>query len=325
MTTTGTDPVLVVLAAGLAKRYGGCKPLAPIGLQGEAVIDLTASDARSAGFGDVVPIVGPGTGAAIEYHIRRKWPRTIRVIPAYQHTPLGTAHAVLCARPIVGDRPFAVVNGDDVYGSAALAVLYHFLTEDPAPPPRGARPTGVGEPPPNNRHALVSFRLADSVVGTAPVTRGTVACHDGFLTQIDERRKVSRQSDGTFAAGDARQPAVLDPATPVSVNLWGFRPGIWPALQAAVAAAGVHGAGDPTTTDPASPGDVASVDEVLLPEVVASLVVSTSTPSHSVAVLPGPGRCVGVTHAADLPEVRAVLATMVALGERPANLWTAPA
>ena len=44
--TTGR-PVLVVLAAGMAKRYGGCKPLAPVGLHGEAVIDLIAGDAVS--------------------------------------------------------------------------------------------------------------------------------------------------------------------------------------------------------------------------------------------------------------------------------------
>ena len=53
----------MVLAAGMAKRYGGCKPLAPVGLHGEAVIDLIAGDAVAAGFGDVVLVLGPADRA----------------------------------------------------------------------------------------------------------------------------------------------------------------------------------------------------------------------------------------------------------------------
>ena len=45
----GADLALVILAAGRAKRYGGCKPLAPVGPQGEAVIDLSVE-------GDAVPV-----------------------------------------------------------------------------------------------------------------------------------------------------------------------------------------------------------------------------------------------------------------------------
>ena len=61
--TTGR-PVLVVMAAGVARRYGGCKPLAPVGLHGEAVIDLNAGDAVRAGFGHIVLVLGPATGPA---------------------------------------------------------------------------------------------------------------------------------------------------------------------------------------------------------------------------------------------------------------------
>ena len=53
---------LVVLAAGRARRYGGVKPLAPIGPDGEAVIDLLAGDALRAGFERIVLVVNPDTG-----------------------------------------------------------------------------------------------------------------------------------------------------------------------------------------------------------------------------------------------------------------------
>jgi CTP:molybdopterin cytidylyltransferase MocA len=69
VTTKSTKPALVILAAGRARRYGGCKPLAPVGPRGEAVIDLVASDALAAGFGSIVLVLGPATGPAIRYHV----------------------------------------------------------------------------------------------------------------------------------------------------------------------------------------------------------------------------------------------------------------
>jgi len=299
-------PVLVMLAAGMAKRYGGCKPLAPVGIHGEAVIDLTVADAAGAGFGDVVLVVGPSTGPAIEYHVARTWPGQIAVRSVVQPLPLGTAHAVLCARDAVGERPFAVVNGDDIYGADAFALLARQLQD----------------PPRRDEHALVAFDLAESVVGTGPVTRGTIrADSDGMLLGIDERKQVRRQPDGSFSADDGREPTMLEPTTPVSVNLWGFQPDIWPVLAAAVAEVhpwAVTDAGRAATTVPADPAH--SDVEVLLPEVVDAF-VSGDPPTGRVRVLPGPGRCVGVTHADDLPLVRSVLAAMIGAGRRPEWPW----
>ncbi len=104
MLISGVAPPLVVLAAGMARRYGGCKPLAPIGLHGEAVIDLLVSDALSAGFGQIILVVHPETGPAIKYHIERCWPTSVEVSFAEQRLPLGTVHAVLAARTAAGNR-----------------------------------------------------------------------------------------------------------------------------------------------------------------------------------------------------------------------------
>lgn len=40
--------------------------------------------------------------------------RAIQTISIRQHSPKGLGHAILCARPAVGDEPFAVLLGDDV-------------------------------------------------------------------------------------------------------------------------------------------------------------------------------------------------------------------
>jgi hypothetical protein len=297
------QPVLVMLAAGMAKRYGGAtKPLAPVGLHGEAVIDLNASDALAAGFGEVVMILGPETGPAIAYHIEQTWPKWVPVSLTEQTIPLGTAHAALCAHEKVGDRPFALVNGDDVYGAGALSLLCRHLEQ-------------------SDEHANVAFRLADTVVSDEPVTRGTCTVGpDGLLVGMVERKLVTRQADGSFRAGDGQQPERLGPDTPVSVNLWGLRPSIWPVLEASVTA--VHPAvGEGGTVE----GELGNDDEVLLPEVVGALVAgrAAGTPSpQPVRVLKGSGRCIGVTHPEDLPIVSTEIAVMVGQGQRAERLWS---
>jgi MobA-like NTP transferase domain len=279
-------PSFVILAAGRARRYGGCKPLAPVGPGGESVIDLVASDARQAGFGTIVLVLGPETGPAIRYHVEHVWPKSVEVAFALQEAPLGTVHAVLAASEYVGDQPYGVGNADDIYGLAASALLAGHLRED--------EPT----------NALVGFRLADAVVGDAPVTRGICrVSDDGRLLGVDERRLVTPLEGGGFTSADGREPALISPDARVSMNLWGFTPAFHQILRAAMDAA-----------------TEASVDaEVLLPEVVGQS-LATSTFS----VLPAAGRCIGVTHPDDLTLVQAEVNRQIGRGERPAALW-APA
>ncbi|MGH9016321.1 MAG: NTP transferase domain-containing protein [Acidimicrobiales bacterium] len=296
-------PVVVVMAAGVARRYGGCKPLAPVGLHGEAVLDINVGDARRAGFGSVVLVLGPATGPAISYHVARTWPDWVPVASTVQSVPLGTVHAVLRARALVGDRPFAVVNADDIYGVGALRLLADHLGS-------------------TTDHALVSYELQGTVVTADPVTRGMCETEEGWLRALVERRSVVRRPDGTFSADDGLEPKDPPPDTPVSMNLWGFQPRIWPYLVEAL-----HHVHPTLADDGSAPGDpTTSATEVLLPEVVGAMVRRTGGSAEEAAarrvrVLPTPGRCIGVTHADDVPVVRTELAEMVGRGRRPESVW----
>jgi hypothetical protein len=277
-------PAIVVLAAGRAKRYGGCKPLAPVGPHGEAVIDLVASDALAAGFATVVLVLGPGTGPAIRYHVERTWPDAVDVRFALQPEPRGTVDAVLSAAEFVSDAPYGVGNADDIYGIAGCTLLAEHLR-------------GNGDV-----NALVGYRLADAVIGFSPVTRGICEVDGaGRLLGVDERRQVRALPEGGFVAGDGREPTSLPGDARVSMNLWGFTPEFHKILQAALDGA----------------EDASEEKEVLLPEVVAQ-----SLGTSGFAVLPAEGRCVGVTHPDDLALVQAELNREIAAGERPARLWS---
>jgi MobA-like NTP transferase protein len=279
----GAGLALVVLAAGRAKRYGGVKPLAPVGSHGEAVIDLVASDALAAGFDTIVLVLGPSTGPAIRYHVEHTWPPTVDVRFATQSMPRGTVDAVLSASDHVGDAPYGVGNADDIYGRAGCALLAEHVRSH------------------GDTNALVGYRLADAVIGSSPVTRGICRVGaDGMLLGVDERRQVTATPEGSFVAGDGREPATLSADAQVSMNLWGFTPAFHKTLQAAMEAA----------------VDASEESEVLLPEVVAQ-----SLTTSSFAVLRAGGRCVGVTHPDDLALVQAELNRQVGAGERPAALW----
>ncbi len=324
MSTQGREPrpAVVVLAGGQAQRYRGCKPLAPVGLHGEAVIDLTASDARAAGFGGIVLVLGPQTASAITYHVRRCWPSSVPVTFAVQQVPLGTAHALLCARESLPEGPFAVVNADDVYGVPALEVLAQQLSGSTVNPRSQAETDTPDTPRGGADHALVAFAMRDTIVTSEPVTRGTcVVGGNRNLAAIVERRKVTMHSDGSFSSHDGLEPVEIPGDTLVSVNLWGFAASVWPVLEAAVVATHRGVAPDGSVRDSAA---VDPEVEVLLPEVIGELVAGRAPgggPAQSVRVLDGPGRCLGVTHSEDLPIVRSELAAMVGQGLRPEGIW----
>jgi hypothetical protein len=261
-----------------------------VGPEGEAVIDLLASDALAAGFGSVVLVVGPATGPAIRYHVSRTWPDAVPVHFALQPAPLGTVHAVLAAGPHLGDHPFGVANADDLYGEAALRTLADHL----------ATP-GAGS-------ALVGFRLRNAVVGDSAVTRGVCrVAADGSLTSVTERRGVRALGDGRFTTDDGEDPAELDGDTLVSMNLWAFDAAMHKVLRAAMDEA--TGASEEA--------------EVLLPEVVGAQLAGR-LPGGPVpfTVLAADGRCLGVTHPDDLELVRSELAHLVGAGHRPGRLWS---
>ena len=164
------SPTLVILAAGLGKRYaGGIKQLAPVGPRGETLLEYTAFDAARAGFGRAVLVVRPG--------IEPPRLRGLEVAVALQAEPLGTAHAVMAAeREVHG--PFAVANADDLYGREAVATMARFL--------------GDG----GDAWAVAGYRLADTLSPEGGVSRAICRTDaEGWLTGIEERRNVTSGGD----------------------------------------------------------------------------------------------------------------------------------
>jgi len=273
---------LVVLAAGHGRRFGGLKQLAPVGPAGVAIMDFTARDAVTAGFDGVILIVREEVQDELLTHIKSFWPDGLPVVPVVQGSIAGTAQAVESARPFV-DGPFGVVNADDLYGTPAIVALSTQL-RDGAP----------GE------HVIVSYRLEDTILTDAPVTRGVCEIgDDGFLNRVVEH-SVRRLPGGGFealplAGRGEQKPRRLSGEEDVSMNLWGFAESMLDELDEALDAF------DPAT----APHAEGEPPELLLPDVVGR---AAAEGRALIRVVPSHSRCIGLTHPDDLPLVRSLIA-----------------
>ena len=220
---------LVIMAAGMASRYGGSKQVDGMGPNGEILMEYSIRDAIHAGFTKVVFIIKPEIREKLHEICGRKFENQIELCYAYQNfdsvpadvpagrvKPFGTVHAVLCARGHVSE-PFAVINADDYYGTESFAQMYAFLT--------GSRR--------ESHAAMMGYRLGNTVSRHGAVTRGICQTENGLLTEVREVRRVQLTDDGRILdLADEANPEVLDPESSVSMNFWGFGPEIFPDLDA---------------------------------------------------------------------------------------------
>src|SRR5581483_5211787 len=151
----------------MGSRFGGPKQIAPIGPGGSALIDYAARDAEAAGFGRLVLIIRGEIEGAMREHVERHWPARLR--PEYVRQDLEpAAQAAVAAAPLLGGGPFGVANADDLYGPSAFGALARHLA------------AGGG-------HALVAYRLANTLLGDRPVNRALCRIgDDGRLTGVVE-------------------------------------------------------------------------------------------------------------------------------------------
>lgn len=171
---------LVILAAGMGSRFGGLKQVAPLGPNGEFIIDYSIHDAISAGFEKVIFIIKEENYEIFKSTIGSRVEDKIKVCYAFQKNdidlfknrvkPLGTAHAIMAARPYI-DGPFMIINADDYYGVDAFIKGSNFLDNMES-----------------NTYGLVGYRAINTISSNGSVKRGICESKDGYLTNIVESK-----------------------------------------------------------------------------------------------------------------------------------------
>lgn len=296
-------PTLVVLAAGMGSRYGGLKQVDPVGPSGEAILDYSVFDAVRGGFGKVVFIIRHDFEAEFKEKVGKKYEGLVPIgycyqdindlpepykVPEGRTKPWGTAHATRAARKVVHE-PFAVINADDFYGRDAFAKLGAFLSD--------AKPM---------HFAMVGYKLALTLSENGSVARGICdVAADGSLKSVTEMTKIVRTAEGAENREDPEHPVKLTAKELVSMNLWGFTPELFDALEARFPAwLAANGTKEKS--------------EWYIPFVVDELIHEGKADCK---VLPTESSWFGVTYREDKPFVMAEIKKLVDSGEYPPKLF----
>ena len=301
-------PVLVIMAAGMGSRYGGCKQLDPVGNHGQLIIDYSIFDARRAGFETVIFVIKPEIEADFKAAIGDRIAKVMEVkyayqlkedlpegysVPADRTKPWGTAHAALAARELV-DGPFAIINADDYYGPAAYQEIYSYLS---------AHQDGE-----LYEYVMVGYLLKNTVSENGTVARGVCEeTEDHYLSCVTERTKIEQGPPLRYTEDDGQSWTVLPDDTIVSLNMWGFTRSF---LDEAAA-------GFPAFLDKALAENPAK-GEYFLPSVVSRLIGEGKA---RVKVLRSADKWYGVTYREDKPTVVAAIAQKTRDGLYPDRLW----
>lgn len=297
------QPTLLILAAGMASRYGSMKQIQSFGPSGETIVDYSIYDAIRAGFKKVVFIIRKEFVNDFKEIFEPKLKGKVAVdyvfqdlnaftdgyqVPADRTKPWGTAHAVLCAKGTVNE-PFAVINADDFYGRDAFEKAYQFLTKDAS----------------EKVYSIIGYDLLKTLSDNGTVNRGVCQVDDkGNLTSIAERINISRQN-GKIICDDNQEPKELPLNSSVSMNFWCFTPSIFPYSE--------------KLFNQFLGKNLSNLKSEFFIPIVADEFTNSGT--GVIKVIPTSAQWFGVTYKEDAPGVKASLDALVAAGEYPTNLW----
>lgn len=297
-------PTLLILAAGMASRYGSMKQVDGFGPNGETIIDYSIHDAIKAGFGKISFIIREEFLDSFKAIFEPKLKGKVETDYVFQNfdlkqygidevieraKPWGTAHAVLAARNQVHE-PFCVINADDYYGYDAFEKMAKFLT------------TEVND----HTYSLVGYQIDRTLSDYGSVSRGVCKVEDGNMVEINERTQVYFKDGGDVYYEEGGLETQLPKDTRVSMNFWGFTPAVFEQSLPMFKRFAEANKNNPKA-------------EFFIPLVADELIKSGTAVFK---VIPTASKWFGVTYKEDKPIVQKSIAALIEDGTYPANLWS---
>jgi NDP-sugar pyrophosphorylase family protein len=297
-------PTLLILAAGMASRYGSMKQIDGFGPNGETIIDYSIHDAIKAGFGKIAFIIREEFLESFKSIFEPKLAGKVATDYVFQSfdlkkygidttieraKPWGTAHAVLSAKNQIEEN-FCVINADDYYGFDAFKKMVDFLNNE-------ANETNF---------SMIGYKIKNTLSENGSVSRGVCATNaQGNLTEVNERTQVYFKPDGGIVYEEQGVEYPLAPETPVSMNFWGFTPAVFAVTEKLFV--------DFVNTNQHNPKA-----EFFIPLVADYL---TKTAEATFKVIPTDEKWFGVTYKEDKEIVQNSISKLIASGVYPAKLW----
>ncbi len=294
------DKTLLILAAGMGSRFGGLKQAEKFGPNGEYIIDYSIYDAIRCGFNKVVFIIKEENydlfretvGKRIEGKIKVEYifqnldnvPNNYK-IPSSRIKPLGTAHAVLCAKDVINE-PFLMINSDDFYGYDAFKVVSEFMDID------------------SKELAIVGYNVKNTLTENGAVKRGVLKEKDGNLIEIVES-SIENKNDKILATPlGTDNTKEIDSDTKVSMNMIAFLPNFFKYIE--------------DNFEEFLKNNNLEKDEYLIPDVVMK---SINDKYFTVKVIDTNAKWVGVTYKEDKDSVINYINELIEEKVYKSNLW----
>jgi dTDP-glucose pyrophosphorylase len=295
---------LVILAAGMASRYGSMKQTQSFGTSGETIMEYSVHDAIAAGFEKVIFIIREDFADVFKNIVEPKLKGKIEIDYVYQKLtsftvgvninpertkPWGTAHAVLCCKGKVNE-PFAVINADDFYGKDSFRKAYDFLQ------------TRCKE----NKYAVIAYQLPNTLSEHGSVSRGVISVNEEQQMEgITECLKIYKQDGSIIYEEEDGHLTELSADTKVSMNFFCYAPQFIDLCEEQF--------------------------KIFLEENAQSLKAEFLIPTMTdyfiksgkgkVEVITTGAKWFGVTYKEDAPVVATAIQHLVETGEYPENLW----
>ena len=219
---------LLVMAAGMGSRFGGLKQIEPMGPNGEFLIDYSVYDAKLAGFTKIVFIIKEENYDIFKETIGKRVEPYIETEYVFQDDsnlrenysglktrvkPLGTGHAILCAKDKV-KTPFAIINADDFYGRDAYMVASKYLDKID-----------------DKHYAVVGYKVGKTLSPNGAAKRGICKEENGKLKDLIES-SVEKIDDKIIAKPlDGDTDFTVEDDSLVSMNMLLFTPKIFDYLE----------------------------------------------------------------------------------------------
>ena len=295
---------LVIMAAGMASRYGSMKQIQQFGPSGETIMDYSIYDAIHAGFEKVVFIIRRDFAEEFKNIFEPKLEGKIETqyvfqemdkylgdheIPVERVKPWGTSHAILCAKEAVNE-PFAVINADDFYGTDAFKKAHDFLKNECR----------------EDVYAIIGYELAKTLSDHGSVSRGVCEIDENNnLVTINERLKIYRENGKiVYEEGEGDKHPLPEDAK-ASMNFWCFHPSMFDFLEKGF-----------QTFLEESGNELKS--EYLIPFSADQFIKKGL---GVIKVIPTSSQWFGVTYKEDAPVVQKSLTALVENREYPVSLW----
>lgn len=291
------NKTLLIMAAGMGSRFGGLKQIEPFGPNNEFLIDYSIYDAIRCGFNKVVFIIKEENyelfrktiGLRIENHIKVEYvfqKIDYTKIPTDRIKPLGTAHAILCAKDKIHE-PFCIINADDFYGLDAYKKASKFLDNIN-----------------NNTCGIITYNVLNTMSKNGSVKRGLCTIDNNLVVNIEESIIDTKDKEITCNNLDGSNKRIIPCTSYVSMNMITFSNSIFEYLEKKY-------------VDFLENSNLLK-DEFLIPEVVKNGINDGVFKVHAINT---DAIWVGVTYKEDAPYVKKYISNLIENGVYKKNLW----